>query len=78
MAGFFALQKNPLGMLLFVADNFAYFPYSIMEEPLFVLHHIDLTLSVSGASILQSFKEVSHVFKLLAFVFGFVICMPDI
>ena len=56
---FITMQKNPLGMLLFVADNLAYFPYSIMEEPLFILHHVDLALSVSGASILQSFKEVS-------------------
>ena len=49
-------------MLLFLADNLVTFPYLVFEEPLFVLHNIDLTLSVTGASILQAFREVGHLY----------------
>lgn len=51
-------QKMEVNMLLFVGDNLAYFPYQTQEEPLFIMHHIDITLSVSGSNLLQSFKEV--------------------
>ena len=46
-------------LLIFVADNLAYFPYMAQDEPLFVMHHIEITVSVTGANLLQSFKEVS-------------------
>ena len=45
-------------MLLFVADNLAYFPFQTQEEPLFIMHYIDIRLSVSGSNLLQTFKEV--------------------
>uniref|UniRef100_A0A3Q1J4Q2 Nipped-B protein n=1 Tax=Anabas testudineus TaxID=64144 RepID=A0A3Q1J4Q2_ANATE len=51
-------SKTEVGMLLFIADNLACFPYQTQEEPLFIMHHIDITLSVSGSNLLQSFKEV--------------------
>lgn len=51
-------------MLLYMADNLACFPYQIQEEPLFIMHHIDITLSVSGSNLLQSFKEVGHTHKI--------------
>ncbi|KAJ7372534.1 hypothetical protein OS493_019043 [Desmophyllum pertusum] len=35
----------------------AHFPYSVQEEPLFVIYHIDTILSVTGANLLHSFKE---------------------
>ena len=38
----------------------AHFPYSVQEEPLFVIYHIDNILSVTGANMLHSFKEVSY------------------
>jgi cohesin loading factor subunit SCC2 len=59
----FPLQKIEVNMLLYMADNLACFPYQIQEEPLFIMHHIDITLSVSGSNLLQSFKEVgdTHV-----------------
>uniref|UniRef100_A0A671SA66 Nipped-B protein n=1 Tax=Sinocyclocheilus anshuiensis TaxID=1608454 RepID=A0A671SA66_9TELE len=47
-----------VNMLLYVADNLACFPYQSQEEPLFIMHHVDITLSVSGSNLLQSFKEV--------------------
>uniref|UniRef100_A0A672ITQ1 Nipped-B protein n=1 Tax=Salarias fasciatus TaxID=181472 RepID=A0A672ITQ1_SALFA len=50
--------KTEVNMLLFVADNLACFPYQSQEEPLFIMHHIDITLSVSGSNLLQTFKEV--------------------
>uniref|UniRef100_A0A8C2BB62 Nipped-B protein n=1 Tax=Cyprinus carpio TaxID=7962 RepID=A0A8C2BB62_CYPCA len=53
-------SKIEVNMLLFIADNLAYFPYQSQEEPLFIMHHIDITLSVSGSNLLQTFKEVSH------------------
>uniref|UniRef100_A0A4W4F758 Nipped-B protein n=1 Tax=Electrophorus electricus TaxID=8005 RepID=A0A4W4F758_ELEEL len=49
--------KTEVNMLLFIADNLACFPYQTQEEPLFIMHHIDITLSVSGSNLLQSFKE---------------------
>lgn len=58
----FLLQKTEVNMLLFVADNFACFPYQSQEEPLFIMHHIDITLSVSGSNLLQTFKEASYSF----------------
>ncbi|KAK0139474.1 Nipped-B-like protein [Merluccius polli] len=49
--------KTEVNLLLFMADNLAYFPYQTQEEPLFIMHHVDVTLSVSGSNLLQSFKE---------------------
>ncbi|XP_039532073.1 nipped-B-like protein B isoform X2 [Pimephales promelas] len=49
--------KSDVNMLLFNADNLACFPYQTQEEPLFIMHHVDITLSVSGSNLLQSFKE---------------------
>ncbi|KAK9532406.1 hypothetical protein VZT92_009788 [Zoarces viviparus] len=50
-------SKTEVNRLLFIADNLAYFPYQTQEEPLFIMHHVDITLSVSGSNLLQSFKE---------------------
>lgn len=58
-------QKTEVTMLLFIADNFACFPYQTQEEPLFIMHHIDIALSVSGSNLLQSFKEVRNIVTLV-------------
>ncbi|KAG7264497.1 hypothetical protein CRUP_020635 [Coryphaenoides rupestris] len=50
-------MKTEVNLLLFVADNLACFPYQTQEEPLFIMHHVDVTLSVSGSNLLQAFKE---------------------
>nr|XP_006819500.1 PREDICTED: nipped-B-like protein-like isoform X1 [Saccoglossus kowalevskii] len=50
-------SKNQLGLLVYVADNLAYFPYNVHDEPLFIMHYIEIIVSVSGANLLQSFKE---------------------
>ncbi|XP_018423759.1 PREDICTED: nipped-B-like protein isoform X2 [Nanorana parkeri] len=49
--------KTEVNMLVYIADNLAAFPYQTQEEPLFIMHHIDITLSVSGSNLLQSFRE---------------------
>lgn len=49
--------KNPLQMLLYLADNLAYIPYTVIDEPLFLVHHIDMMVSSTGNDILQAIKE---------------------
>ncbi|VEL42900.1 unnamed protein product [Protopolystoma xenopodis] len=46
-----------LSQLVFVADNLAFFPYQCQEEPLFVVHHIDLMVSMAGSNVLQNVRE---------------------
>jgi len=43
---------------LFVADNLAYFPYQVQDEPFYLIEQIDLTLSVSGSTQLQQLREL--------------------
>lgn len=43
---------------LFVADNLAYFPYQVQDEPLYLIEQIDLTVSVSGSAQLQQFRDL--------------------
>ncbi|XP_077571067.1 nipped-B-like protein B isoform X4 [Stigmatopora nigra] len=50
--------RTEVNMLLFIADNLACFPYQSQEEPLFIMHHIDICLSVSGSNLLQNFTEL--------------------
>ncbi|XP_020300798.1 nipped-B-like protein A [Pseudomyrmex gracilis] len=49
--------KTNLSQMLYLADNLAYFTYQVQDEPLFIIHHIDIIISVSGTNLLQSFKE---------------------
>lgn len=46
--------------MLYLSDNLAYFPYQVQDEPLFIVHHIDIMISVSGTNLLQSFREVVY------------------
>lgn len=63
--------------MLYLADNLAYIPYTVLDEPLFVIHHIDIQISVSGSNLLQTFKEVrmQNLFflKVLLFHFGIIL-----
>lgn len=43
---------------LFVADNLAYFPYQVQDEPLFIVEQIDLSVSVTGSTQLQQFRDL--------------------
>ena len=48
-----------LSELLFVADNLAYFSYQQLDEPLFVMNHIDVIVSTSGSLVLEAFSKVT-------------------
>lgn len=49
---------------LFVADNLAYFPYQVQDEPLYLVEQIDLVVSVNGSTQLQLFRELlKHDFR---------------
>ncbi|XP_037812492.1 nipped-B protein-like [Lucilia sericata] len=50
-------QKTSLRQMLFIADNLAYFPYVVQDEPLYLIHQIDLLISMAGTNILATFKE---------------------
>ena len=45
-----------------MADNIAFLPYQVQDEPLYIIHEIDIIVSVSGSNILQSYKEVGSLF----------------
>ncbi|XP_050664265.1 nipped-B-like protein A isoform X2 [Leptidea sinapis] len=47
----------PLDQMMFLADNLSYFPYQVQDEPLFIIHHIDIIISTSGSNLLQIFRE---------------------
>uniref|UniRef100_A0A915BWJ3 Nipped-B protein n=2 Tax=Parascaris univalens TaxID=6257 RepID=A0A915BWJ3_PARUN len=49
-------EKLSLEEWVFVADNIAMFPYQVLDEPLYVIRHIESTVSVSGQNIISSFK----------------------
>jgi cohesin loading factor subunit SCC2 len=43
---------------LFVADNLAYFPYQVQDEPLYIVEQIDLIVSVNGSTQLQQCRDL--------------------
>ena len=56
-----AMYSNAtLAHKLFICDNLAFFPYQLMDEPLYVIHQIDIIISITGINLLQTFKEVNH------------------
>ena len=55
-------QKATLSELIYMADNMAFLPYQVQDEPLYIIHEIDIIVSVSGSNILQSYKEVGSLF----------------
>nr|XP_041632486.1 nipped-B protein isoform X2 [Drosophila kikkawai]XP_041632487.1 nipped-B protein isoform X2 [Drosophila kikkawai]XP_041632488.1 nipped-B protein isoform X2 [Drosophila kikkawai] len=50
-------QKTSLQQMLYIADNLAYFPYVVQDEPLYLIHQIDLLISMAGTHLLATFKE---------------------
>jgi cohesin loading factor subunit SCC2 len=57
------LNSSLLAQMLYITDNLAYFPYQTYDEPLYLIHQIDLIISVTGINLLQSFKEVSFKYS---------------
>ncbi|XP_030245911.1 nipped-B protein isoform X2 [Drosophila navojoa] len=50
-------NKTSLQQMLYIADNLAYFPYVVQDEPLYLIHQIDLLISMAGTHLLTTFKE---------------------
>lgn len=50
-------KKTTLRQMVYLADNLAYFPYTMQDEPLYIINQIDLSITVAGTSLLQTFKE---------------------
>jgi hypothetical protein len=44
-------------MMLYLADNLAYIPYTVVDKPLFLIHYIDIMVSVIGFNAPQFIKE---------------------
>ena len=51
------MVDTSLSNMLYLADNLAYIPYTVIDEPLFLIHHVDVMVSVIGTNVLQSIKE---------------------
>uniref|UniRef100_A0A182MZ11 Nipped-B protein n=1 Tax=Anopheles dirus TaxID=7168 RepID=A0A182MZ11_9DIPT len=49
--------KISLRQMLYLADNLAYFPYAVQDEPLYIIHHVDVLISVTGTNLLATFRE---------------------
>ena len=64
--------KVSLSHKLFICDNLAYFPYQLFDEPLYVIHQIDLIISVSGINLLQIFKEVCKIYFFFLIFLNFI------
>lgn len=46
-----------LSFMLYLADNLAYFPYAVQDEPLYLIHQIDVFISVTGSTLLKMFCD---------------------
>lgn len=50
-------ERATLSFMLYLADNLAYFPYAVQDEPLYLIHQIDLIVSVTGTGLLSLFRD---------------------
>lgn len=46
-----------LRSLLYLADNLAYFPYVVQDEPLYIMYQIDVLVTHTGATLMVHFRE---------------------
>lgn len=72
----FYFQTAPLDQMLYLADNLSYFPYQVQDEPLFIIHHIDIIISTSGSNLLQAFREVTKLYPPLLKIFSMTAVTP--
>lgn len=67
--------------MLYYADNLAYFPYQVQDEPLFIIHHVDIMISVTGTNLMQTFKEVCWIWTIVKYLFtlqyNFILIFTD-
>lgn len=50
-------QRTTLPQMLYLADNLAYFPYAVQDEPLYIINQVNLFVSNTGTNLLQTFRE---------------------
>ena len=50
-------MQEDVAFLCFSLHILAYLPYAREEEPLFIIHHVNRVLSLSGASVTCKLKE---------------------
>jgi cohesin loading factor subunit SCC2 len=50
-------EHATLSFMLYLADNLAYFPYVVQDEPLYLIHQIDVFISVTGSTLLKQFVD---------------------
>lgn len=50
-------QRTSLRQMLYLADNLAYFPYLVQDEPLYIIHQIDVLITVTGSNLLSNFRD---------------------
>lgn len=50
-------EHATLSFMLYLADNLAYFPYAVQDEPLYLIHQIDVFISVTGSTLLKQFVD---------------------
>ena len=50
-------ERATLSFMLYLADNLAYFPYAVQDEPLYLIHQIDVFISVTGSTLLKMFCD---------------------
>ncbi|CAG0918991.1 unnamed protein product [Notodromas monacha] len=51
------LKRSSLASMLYLADNIAFMPFQVLDEPLYIIHQIDVMISLHGGGLLQSFKD---------------------
>merc|ERR1719489_743779 len=60
-------SRNSLPMMLYLADNLAYIPYTVIDEPLFLIHHIDIMLGDINPNNLDDDAKKDLIQKYLTF-----------
>lgn len=50
-------ESLELEKMLFMADNLAYFPFTVQDEPLYIIYHIDQLIAGLGNNVLDAFRE---------------------
>ncbi|XP_055682843.1 nipped-B protein isoform X1 [Lutzomyia longipalpis] len=50
-------QRINLRQMLYLSDNLAYYPYAVQDEPLYIIHQIDVVVTVTGTNLLSNFRE---------------------
>ena len=53
-------ERSSLGQLIFIADQLAHFPYTVLDEICYVAYNIEQRVSVLGSSVLQRIYQSLH------------------